>query len=116
METLITVPLYVWENASDDRRNMEIIREARRVREPISDRLMDIICGLQVGEKTAKERAIESVENSNKKTVGQLYEDFLDENYEPDKEPPSESTPPKNIPPAVWVAVPQGKRESTKEK
>ena len=77
--------------------------------------LIKVICGRQL-ENIPETRIEESTKDSNKKTVGQLYDEFLDENYESDKEPSSESTPPKNIPPAVWVAVPQGKREPTKEK
>ena len=56
--------------------------------------LIKVICGRQL-ENVPEIKVEESTEDSKQKTAVQLYEDFLDENYEPDKEPPSESTPPR---------------------
>lgn len=97
MELNSRTPLYNWEELNDDRRNMEIIREARRNKIVIPDKLMDIICGLQVEPEPngdIKERfiGIEAVEDPSEKRIHETMMKLHGEEWEPEPEP-SENAP-----------------------
>ena len=99
MEVNPRTTLYNWEELNDDRRNMEIIREARRNKITIPDKLMDIICGLQVEPEPngdIKERfiGIEAVEDPSEKRIHETMMKLHGEEWEPEPEP-SENTPPR---------------------
>lgn len=98
MEVNPRTTLYNWEELNDDRRNMEIIREARRNKITIPDKLMDIICGLQVEPEPngdIKERfiGIEAVEDPSEKRIHETMMKLHGEEWEPEPES-SENTPP----------------------